>query len=73
VFDVEMFKRYLVEWVVACDQPFEEVERPEFCRLLEYMHMGSKPLNIPHRTALKDCIMKMGKSTVEGIQKLVKV
>jgi hypothetical protein len=70
---VEMFKRYLAEWVVACDQPFEEVERPEFCRLLKYMHTGSKLLNIPHRTALKDRIMKMGKSTVEGTQKLVKI
>jgi hypothetical protein len=35
--------------------------------------MGSKPLEIPHRVALKDRIMKMGKSTVEGIQKIVKV
>jgi hypothetical protein len=70
---METFKRYLVEWVVACDQPFEEVERPEFRRLLEYAHIGSKLLNIPHRTALKDCIMKMGKSTVKGIKKLVKV
>ena len=70
---METFKRYLAEWVVACDQPFEEVERPEFRRLLEYTHMGSKPLSIPHRTALKDRIVKMGKTTVEGIQKLVKV
>ena len=70
---METFKRYLVEWVVACDQPFEEVERPEFRRLLEYTHMGSKPLNIPRRTAVKDHIMKMGKSTVKGIQKLIKV
>ena len=72
-FNMETFKRYLAEWVVACDQPFEEVERPELRRLLEYTHMGSKPLNIPHRTALKDRIMKMGKSTVAGIQKLVEV
>jgi len=70
---VETFKRYLAEWVVACDQPFEEVERPEFHRLLEYTHTSSNLLNTPHRTALKDCIMKMGKSTVDGIQKLVKV
>ena len=70
---METFKRYLAEWVVACDQPFEEVERPELRRLLEYAHMGSKPLNIPHRTALRDRIMKMGKSTITGIQKLVKV
>jgi len=43
-----------VEWVVACDQSFEEVERPEFHRLLEYTHMGSKPLDIPHRNSLKN-------------------
>jgi hypothetical protein len=72
-FDSETFKRYLAEWVVACDQPFEEVDRPEFRRLLEYIHMGSKALDIPHRNALKDRIMKMGKSTTEGIQKLIKV
>ena len=47
-FDAETFKRYVAEWIVACDQPFEEVERPEFRRLLEYTHMGSKPLDIPH-------------------------
>ena len=70
---METFKRYLVEWVVACDQPFEEVERPELRCLLEYTHMGSKLLNIPYRTALKDRIIKMGKSTVTGIQKLVNV
>ena len=70
---METFKRYLAEWVVACDQPFEEVERPELRRLLEYAHMGSKLLNILHQTALRDCIMKMGKSTITGIQKLVKV
>ena len=62
-----------MEWVVACDQPFDEVERPEFRRLLEYTHMGSKPLDIPHRGALKNCIMTMGEDTVEGIKKMVKV
>jgi hypothetical protein len=62
-----------VEWVVACDLPFEEVERPEFRRLLEYTHMGSKPLDIPHRNSLKSRIMTMGEDTVEGIKKMVKV
>lgn len=72
VFDMETFERHLAEWVVASDQPFEEVERPEFRCLLGYTYMGPKPLNIPHRTVLKDRIMKMGKSTVKAIQKLVK-
>ena len=64
---METFKRYLAEWVIACNQPFEEVERPEFHHLLENTHMGSKLLNIPHRTAVKDHIIKMGKSTIKGI------
>jgi len=68
-FDTETFKRYVTEWGVACDQPFEEVERPEFCCLLEYMHIGSKPLDIPHQNALKNCIMMIGKDTVEGIKR----
>ena len=73
MFDAETFKKYLVEWVISCDQPFEEVEQPEFHRLLEYTHTGSKPLNIPHCSAIKDHIMKMGKSTVMDVQNLVKI
>ena len=70
---METFKRYLVEWVVTCDQPFKKVKRPELHHLLKYTHMGSKPLNILHQIALKDHIIKMGKSTVACIQKLVEV
>jgi hypothetical protein len=35
--------------------------------------MGSKPLDIPHQNSLKNQIMMMGKDTVEGIKKMVKV
>ena len=73
MFNLETFKRYLAEWVVACDQPFEEVERPKLYRLLEYTHIGSKLLDISHQTALKDHIMKMGKNTIMHIKKLVKI
>ncbi|KAF8463579.1 hypothetical protein JB92DRAFT_3136431 [Gautieria morchelliformis] len=37
--DQDKFKRLLVEWQVACDQPFGEVEKPEFQALLEYTHL----------------------------------
>ncbi|KAJ6565702.1 hypothetical protein B0H10DRAFT_1965559 [Mycena sp. CBHHK59/15] len=33
--DQAKFEELLVEWLVACDQPFQEVERPELRRLLE--------------------------------------
>ncbi|KAG0693873.1 hypothetical protein DFH29DRAFT_815918, partial [Suillus ampliporus] len=37
--DQNMFEQLLAEWMVACDQPFEEVDRLEFRRLLEYTHL----------------------------------
>ncbi|KAH9008872.1 hypothetical protein EDB83DRAFT_2168691, partial [Lactarius deliciosus] len=33
--DQERFEELLIEWVVACDQPFDEVEKPEFISLME--------------------------------------
>ena len=30
------FEKLLVEWIVACDQPFDEVEKPEFVLMMEY-------------------------------------
>lgn len=60
----EEFERLLAEWMVVCDQPFEEVDRVEFRRLLEYTHM--RPLHIPHRKSMKAKIMKMGQDTIQG-------
>ncbi|KAK0437750.1 uncharacterized protein EV420DRAFT_1280417 [Desarmillaria tabescens] len=46
--DQAKFERLLLEWIVACDQPFEEVERPEFQSLLNYTHHPApEPLHIP--------------------------
>ncbi|KAF8987111.1 hypothetical protein BDQ17DRAFT_1435834 [Cyathus striatus] len=39
--DQEQFERLLAGWVVTCDQPFEEVEWPEFRHLLEYIFRGT--------------------------------
>jgi hypothetical protein len=60
------FEKLLAEWMVVCDQPFDEVDEPSFHHLLEYTHS----LNILHRHAMKRCIMKMGEDTVEGIKKM---
>lgn len=60
--DQAEFEKLLLEWMVACDQPFEEVERPEFRRLLEYTHLNSS-LNIPSHTTVQRRIMKMGEDT----------
>jgi hypothetical protein len=66
----EEFEKLLTRWIVACDQPFDEVEKPEFCCLLEYTHLRQS-LHIPHRSAIRTCIMKMGEETLEGVKKMI--
>jgi hypothetical protein len=58
--------------MVSCDQPFEEVDRREFRKLLEYTHFRPS-LNIPHRGAVHNRVMKMGEDTVKGVQKMISV
>ncbi|KAF8184311.1 hypothetical protein K438DRAFT_2161513, partial [Mycena galopus ATCC 62051] len=53
VFEQETFNRLLAEWMVACDQPFEEVDKPEFIRLMEYTHHGATlSFKVPGHTAV---------------------
>ncbi|RXW19302.1 hypothetical protein EST38_g6551 [Candolleomyces aberdarensis] len=64
--DQASFERLLVEWIATCNQPFDEVEKPEFRCLLEYIHSPShKALNIPHRSTIRCRLMKMGKDAVQ--------
>jgi hypothetical protein len=58
--------------MVAYDQPFEEVDHPEFRKLLEYTHFRPS-LHIPHRSAVRNRILKMGEDTVKGVQKMISV
>ncbi|KAG6823964.1 hypothetical protein H0H92_008436 [Tricholoma furcatifolium] len=52
-FDQDKFEELLAEWIVLCDQPFDEVDKQPFRRLLEYVHRPSgKTLKIPHCTAI---------------------
>ncbi|KAK6981508.1 Transposase-like protein, partial [Favolaschia claudopus] len=51
--DQAKFERLLVEWLVACDQPFSEVERPEFQDLLHYVHHREPALEIPSGKTVK--------------------
>lgn len=68
--DQNMFEQLLAQWMVACDQPFEEVDRLEFHRLLEYTHL-QQSLHIPHRQAMKRRVMKMGEDTVTDVKKMI--
>jgi len=61
----ETFEDLLTKWIVASDQPFDEVENPELSELLNYVNRSASPLKIPGRFTVKRRVMKMG---AEGIQ-----
>ncbi|KAG6893866.1 hypothetical protein C0992_008362, partial [Termitomyces sp. T32_za158] len=68
-FDQGRFEELLAEWIVLCDQPFDEVDKPAFRALLEYIHRSSgKELKIPHRTTIRKRIMDMGDVTIGRIK-----
>jgi hypothetical protein len=62
-----------MEWVIACDQPFEEVERPEFIAMMNYTHHAGTSLKIPKRNGIKLRLMKMGDNTIEDVRNMFSV
>lgn len=50
--DQDKFERLLAEWVAACDQPFEEVEKPEFIAMMEYGQDPTK-FSLPKREGVR--------------------
>ena len=72
IWDQDTFERLLSKWIVACDQPFNEVEKPEFRRLLEYTHLRPS-LHVPHRAAVTKRVIKMGEDTIKDVKKMIEV
>ena len=70
--DQEKFEQLLADWIIACDWPFDDVEKPEFQYLLKYTHLWLF-LWIPHHRTIKKCVMQMGKDTIEGVKKMIEV
>ena len=62
-----------MECIVTCDQPFDEVDKPEFRAMLNYAHHPSLNIKIPHRDAIKHRIMRMGDDNIESTRKMFKV
>ena len=65
--DQDKFEQLLTKWVVACDQPFDEVEKPEFVNLMEYTHCAGDSFNLLKHNAIKCCIIKLGDEMIDGI------
>ena len=52
--------------MVACDQLFEEVERPEFIVAMSYGRTGK--FTLPKQDGVQRRVMKLGKENVEHIK-----
>ncbi|KAJ7574703.1 hypothetical protein C8J56DRAFT_901897 [Mycena floridula] len=57
-FSQDKFEHILIQWLVACDQPFKEVERPKFVDMLQAAYS--------QREGVKLCDMKLGNETIAG-------
>ena len=71
--DQAKFERLLTEWIVACDQPFDEVEKEEFIKLMTYARHPASSVNLPSREGIRRRVMKMGEDTIDGIHEMFAV
>ena len=58
---------------MACDQPFDEVEKEEFIKLMTYACHPATSVKLPSREGIKRCVMKMGEDTIDGIREMFAV
>ncbi|KAF8071963.1 hypothetical protein FPV67DRAFT_1412468, partial [Lyophyllum atratum] len=61
--DQEKFEQLLIQWIAACDQPFEEVEKPEFIAMMEYGRDPTK-FSLPKKDGVRRRVMKLGEKTI---------
>ena len=71
--DQAKFKHLLTEWIIACDQPFDEVEKEEFIKLMTYARHPASSVNLPSREGICHRVMKMGEDTIDGIREMFAV
>jgi hypothetical protein len=71
--DQAKFEHLLTEWIVACDQPFDEVGKEEFIKLISYAHHPAPSAKLPSRDGICCRIMKMGEDTVDEIRDMFAV
>ena len=57
--------------MVACDQPFEEVEKPEFIAAMSYGRTSK--FTLPKQDGIRRWVMKLGEENIEHIKAMFAV
>jgi hypothetical protein len=58
---------------VACDQPFNEVEKEEFVKLMKYAHHPAPSIKLPGWDGIRRRMIKMGEDTITEIHNMFEV
>jgi hypothetical protein len=66
------FKQLLIKWMVTCDQPFTEVENPEFIVAMSYGRTYSK-FTLPKKDGVCRQGMKLGEEVVKETKAMFSV
>ena len=56
----------LTEWIVVCDQPFDEVEKEEFVKLMTYAYHPAPSMKLSSWEGIGHHVMKMGEDTISS-------
>lgn len=67
--DQAKFERLFAEWIVACDQPFDEVDK-EFVKLMTYARHPAPSVKCPSREGIRRRVITMGDDTIAGIREM---
>ncbi|KAM5546301.1 hypothetical protein V8D89_000427 [Ganoderma adspersum] len=70
--DQDQFEQLLTEWIAACDQPFDAVEKLELHSLLQYTYHRPEHLDIPSAATIKKRIMDLSDKYVEELAVTIK-
>jgi len=71
--DQSKFEQLLTEWIVASDQPFDEVEDPFLVRLLQHTHNAGIKLSIPSRESIRRRVTRMGSEMTNKTKEMFQV
>ncbi|KAF8807161.1 hypothetical protein BYT27DRAFT_7211030 [Phlegmacium glaucopus] len=63
LWDQTKFEQLLMEWIITCDQPFDEV-KPEFIAMMEYS-CNLKTFSLPKRDGVHWQVIKLGDEMIE--------
>jgi hypothetical protein len=72
-FDYAVWEEKLIDYIIASNQPFTEVESEEFIDFIQYTHQNTTNLKLPSATTVQRRVFKMSEKTIDELRAVFKV